>query len=312
MSSNWSQVKERGNYHMVVLMATIYRYGGWWLATPVLYGVVTYFYLSRRSTRLSAHKYIERIKREVPNYKGPLSAWRQYMAFGSALLDRVSAWMGRTTLQNISFPNRYQLSAACNDDGGAIMLTAHVGNLEMCRAIVSDVGHFRINVIVDTHQTEAFNKLLTQLDPDSRVNLISSHNINPATAIDLNQRLSDGECLIMMADREAASNSERVIETALLGDDIRLPEGVFRLALALEKPIFFMACVKEQGRNYRVFLERLDTRIEDTGKKQRMLTLAKEYARELQSLCKQYPLQWFNFYDYWREERPVEKKSNTH
>ena len=302
MTSDWTQVKERGNYWAVLLAAWIYRYGGRWLVMPILYVVVFYFYISKASTRRCSKAYLARVEAYCNEEQKPkLSSWRHYMSFGSSLLDRVSAWMGQADISQVDFPDRYELLNTSKNDGGAIVLTAHFGNLEMARALVSDGKKLAINIVIDTQRTASFNRLLQQLDPDSKINLISTQSVGPATAIDVQQRLTRGESFVIMADRVSAGARKRTIDVELLGGEAQLPEGSFRLALSLGSPVFFMCCTKETNGRFRVHLKRLPTETLTGTKKQKTHALAQSYIRELESLCQDYPLQWFNFYDYWRD-----------
>ncbi len=307
---HWVEVKERGNYWGMKTLMLFYRLGGQWLMYPILIGVVLYFFVTRRSTRLCSWRYlgrIYRIKKTRETRPGLRLVWRHYLSFANALFHRISAWMGQITLADIDFPEQQQMLGLMQPERGVIVLGAHVGNLEMCRAIMGsfDLG---INVVINSRHTQQFNKLLKSVSKsDKDVNLIATEELTPATAIDIKERLNQGECLVILADRVSQGSSDRCITLPFLGDDILLPEGSFRLVLALDVPVVFMACVKV-ARGYRVVYENLSEKsqaIAESGKRvHQMRALAKVYVDSLTRLCLSHPLQWFNFYDYWGDNVP--------
>lgn len=305
MSSEWKNVQERGSRYGILFATKVYKYGGRWLVAPLVYFVVAYFYLSRASTRRHSRLYIERIKKITGADSKPkhLSSFKHYLEFGSSLADRVGIWMDSKNLQNIHIPNQQMLLSACKNAPGATVLTSHLGNFEMCRALTGDGKGIKANIVMDTDHGQAFNDAIQSVDSDIPIHLIPSQSLNAAMAIELKSRLGQGECLFMMADRVSPSTPNRVLNTTLLGGEIQLPEGPFRLAMSLESPIFFMACVKEPDNSFKLVIEPLeDPEQQKLRKKVRMAHLAEAYTRQLEHLARAYPLQWFNFYDYWREE----------
>jgi predicted LPLAT superfamily acyltransferase len=71
-----------------------------------------------------------------------------------------------------------------------------------------------------------------------------------------------------------------------LGGARKFPEGAFRFAKHLERPVYFVASVRESG-GYRVFAKLLSA--DD---------LLGDYVRELERLVKMYPDQWYQ----WEED----------
>ena len=301
MSANWSQIKERGNYWGINLLAQIYRHGGRFIMVPLLYLVVFYFFVSRASTRKHSHNYLRRVAQFSPVSYSLWGVWQHYMSFADSLVFRVAAWMGKTDNVEVSFPQRQKLLDAFQDGHGLIALSAHIGNLEMCRAFVGR-SKVRINIIVATEHTASFNRMLRQFNPETNVNLIPMHSVSPATAIELQERLQRGESIVIMADRVSANSHTRVLNSNLLNDKISLPEGPFRLALALAHPVVFMSCVRTAPNKFEIMCEAIRPAPQQHGRKAKLQDMANQYSQQLEHLCKAHPKQWFNFYDYWDDE----------
>ncbi|MDO3383463.1 LpxL/LpxP family acyltransferase [Gilvimarinus algae] len=300
-NEQWENVRERGSLRAMQLLFWCYRHGGRHLIYPVVCVVVFYFFLTRRATRRSSARYL---RRALGKPASTWLVWRHHLAFGRALVDRLGAWMGRIQRTDVTFPGHAHMSELQAQKTGAVLLGAHFGNLEMCRALVENDGSLKLNVILHTANTENFNQLVRRASERAEVRLIQVRDVSPATAMMLKEKLDQGEFLILLADRLPPGEGQRWLEAPFLGDTARFPAGPFWLALMLGAPVYFMAgYTAKEG--YRAELQPLYAggkvgRKERDAYCQRILS---DYIANLERLCRDYPLQWFNFYDYWNDEQ---------
>jgi lauroyl/myristoyl acyltransferase len=94
--------------------------------------------------------------------------------------------------------------------------------------------------------------------------------------------LDSGDCIVMAADRGAG----REIEVPFDDGEITLQEGAFRLAHALEHPVYFIACVESAPWRYRAVARRISGNVRE---------MACAYAAAFHSLTAAHPLQWFRW-----------------
>jgi len=99
-TEQWSSISERGSYTGLRLLALLYRCAGRWLLYPIVMLVVTYFFISRASTRRYSRHYLQRTLNRPVRW---LDLWRHQMAFATALMDRTGAWMGKIQRQDVAF-----------------------------------------------------------------------------------------------------------------------------------------------------------------------------------------------------------------
>jgi predicted LPLAT superfamily acyltransferase len=113
-----------------------------------------------------------------------------------------------------------------------------------------------------------------------------------------------GEVIALLADRMPPGGAaERAVPVRFLGDEAFLPESPFRLAAALGCPVVFMVSVRTGPGAYEVRVEPLAERFE-LPRRDRAGALARyaqAYASALERHCLSAPLQWFNFFDFWRK-----------
>src|SRR6201999_4523630 len=92
---HWADREERGSFLLMKFTALAARLLGRRLLSPLLYGIVLYFFLFGRTARNSAWQYQQRLadwsnRAELrPSY---WSVFRQFMAFADSLLDKLDVW----------------------------------------------------------------------------------------------------------------------------------------------------------------------------------------------------------------------------
>ncbi|MBL1266089.1 LpxL/LpxP family acyltransferase [Methylomicrobium sp. RS1] len=300
---------EMGEYSLVWGMRAllgIYRLGGRPIVQLVLYPVVAYYWLVNRQGRAASRDYLRRIadfRIALSSQAGTLNSFRHFMAFAEAILDKLAAWAGMISLAEVEYHGRETLLECIRQGQGTLLLGSHLGNLEVCRVIASLEQNIHVNVLVHTRHAEKFNELLSRYNSASRMNLIQVTEITAETSMRLADKIDRGEIVIMTADRTPVSNLLHVAAADFLGGKALFPEGPFILASLLKCPVFTVFCLKRQGK-YVVHFDRFSDGLK-LPRKERRQTLQKtvqRYADILQTYCLKEPLQWFNFYPFWRSE----------
>ncbi|MCH1931069.1 glycosyltransferase family 2 protein [Shewanella sp. A25] len=317
-TTHWSGMKERGSYWGIKLLAESYRFGGHWLCRAIMYPVICYFFLTGSVSRQASLDFLRRVQKLEPEHPqlNPVVGWRDslkhFIAFGNAALDRIDAWCDRIQLSQVDFPDRQLLAEQLNSGKGAVLLVSHLGNLELCRAISIHQRKVKVNVMVLTSHAENFNKVLKQLNPDSTLNLIQVTELNPATSMLLQQKIEDGELVVIAGDRTSSHSAGRVIYAPFMGQDAAFPQGPFILAGLLDCPVYLMFCLREQGR-YRVHLEHFAQTLKGprAGRMDRLQKAVERYSERLEYFARREPLQWFNFFDFWRDDSEISRVAAT-
>lgn len=312
--THWSGVAERGSYWGIKLLAASYKLGGHWLCRAIMYPVIFYFFLTGRSARNASLAFLKQVKSydpQQPQLQGKVG-WRQslkhFLAFGNAALDRIDAWCDRIQLSQVDFPDRALLADQLEAGQGAVLLVSHLGNLELCRAISVHQKRVKVNVMVLTQNAENFNRILKQLNPDSSLNLIQVTELGPTTSMLLQQKVEDGELVVIAGDRTSSNTQGRVIYAPFMGKQAPFPQGPFILAGLLDCPVYLMFCLREQGR-YRVHLETFSNTLKGPrkGRMQRLEEAVNNYSSRLEYYVRREPLQWFNFFDFWRKDSEIQR-----
>ncbi|WP_347554531.1 glycosyltransferase [Robbsia sp. KACC 23696] len=312
----WWRMRERGSGLGLALLGLSQRVLGprvtrWWL-----HPVVAYFLLTGGAARRASFDYFTRLARHsggtspAPGWR---SAYRQMFAFAESGLDKVLAWSGRMPRAEITFRDTTDFDALVRSGRGALIVGAHLGNLEMARALGAHGGRaaglgrpVRVTAIVYTEHAKRFNAMLEKAHPDFAAHLVQVDDFGPQTAIMMQQRIDAGEWLVIVGDRVPAREGGRTVQVPFLGVPAPFAQGPWVLAHALSCPVFLFFSVKQQGR-YHLFFEAFAERIvlPRRDRQAHIAEWAGRFADRLASYCRATPDQWFNFYDFWAGARSL-------
>ncbi|QLF95085.1 glycosyl transferase [Pseudomonas sp. ABC1] len=286
------------------LSASAVRLLGRRLLSPLLYLIVLYFFLFGRRARASIRQYQHNLaawsgRRELrPDRRTVL---RQFTSFADILLDKLDVWNGRLGLERIALVDpdglRERLHAGAR---GQMLVGAHLGNLEVCRALAELGEQVRMNVLVHTKHAQHFNRLLGEAGA-SHLRLIQVSELDPATMLQLSERLDRGEWLAIAGDR-IPLHGGRCAEVEFLGQPADFPQGPWLLAGLLQCRVGLMHCLKIDGQ-YQVRLEDFAERVQWNRRERDdvIRDWVQRYARRLGEQCLDAPYQWFNFYPFWKK-----------
>ncbi len=113
---------------------------------------------------------------------------------------------------------------------------------------------------------------------------------------EIDRALGDGEIVSIPADR--AETASKFIEHEFLGAKAKFPQGPFSLASMRALDALAINVMKEGAKKYRIFVTLLQYD-KTLPRRQQVSQLCAAYAAELEKRVKEYPLQWFNYFDFW-------------
>ena len=300
--SHWAQIEERGIVWGMRFLLRVYLLFGRRFLQLFLYPVVSYYWLVNSPGRSASLRYFQQLAQFDSQIKPSLwLTYRHFIIFANAIIDKLAAWSGSLTLDDVDYSGRTALMEYLDRGHGVLVLGSHLGNLEVCRVIAKLRQNVRINVLVHTLHTEKFNALLNEYADSSTLSLIQVTQINASTAMRLQDKIAAGELVIIAADRVPVSANGRIHRVDFLGRQASFPQGPFILASLLKCPVFTLFCLKHQNRPKIYFEHFSDSLAASKNQRQALIEKSIErFAQILQRYCLQAPMQWFNFYDFWK------------
>ncbi len=310
MQNHWSQIQESGTLLGLKLMFFIHRWIGWWALSLFSYPVTLYFFLKKKTARQASIFYLEQVKKHGGIPQGAkILFWslKHFSQFSRNLLDRLAAWSGAFNYDNVAFHQRADFIQLMEKQSGALVIVSHLGNLEICRALLNTSHAVKLNILVHSHEAEKFNRLMKGIDTKNHLNLIPINEVTPATAILLQEKLDAGEVIATSGDRTPAE-SARSSQATFLGLPASFPQGPYILASILRCPVYLMFCVRDK-QGYQIFFEAFADKIRLSRKSrdEDINLWAQKFADRLSHYALRFPLQWNNFYNYWEQpSKPLE------
>ncbi|MCX7208124.1 MAG: acyltransferase [Proteobacteria bacterium] len=299
---HWADIGENTFIAGIWLLFWVHKLLGRWPFRLCLYPVIAAQWACRPALRHASMQYLQRIQ-AATGALGHAASWRDSLKhlalFAETMLDKLLAVSGRYRFDGVTTAGREAFYAAAEQGLGGIIITAHLGCLELCRAMAEDTGKIRLNILVHTRHAKQFNQLLKRLNPDNDLQLIEVSEVGPATAVLLSEKIAAGEYVVIAGDRIPVFASQTV-RADFLGHSAPFPVGPYILASLLKCPLYLLGCIHE-GRGYHIHFETLASRvILPRGQRQdAMEGYAAQYAQALTALLKRSPYDWFNFFAFW-------------
>ncbi|MCC6954097.1 MAG: glycosyltransferase family 2 protein [Deltaproteobacteria bacterium] len=310
----WTRAAERGSEFWVRFLFTACRLMGRRFCNALAYPATAYFVAANSAFRRSSRDYFVRLRGRDCSGVALADVYRHCLAFSHSLIDRVAVWSGQLGDVECRWHGRDEVRARLASGRGVVMLSAHVGSVEICRALGSDLPHFRLHALMYTEHAARYNRILKEVNADAHVRVIPVENVGPELIFKLRERLEDGDCVGILGDRVLPSSSEKRCAVDFLGSPADFPAGPFILASLLECPVFFVVCLRAVDGSYDVHFELFDERIElpRQGREGALLACVQRYASRLEHYVRKEPYQWFNFYDFWeRGDRTPETRERS-
>lgn len=192
---HWADREERGSFLLMKFTAFAAKVLGRRLLSPLLYGIVLYFFLFGRTARRSAWQYQQRLAAWSQREALRPTHWRvfgQFMAFADSMLDKLDVWNGKLRIEQIEIIDPALLRNQLRGSRGQLLVGAHLGNLEVCRALAEIGEKVTMNVLVHTKHAEQFNRLLGEAGA-TNLRLIQVSELDPVIMLQLHERLERGD-----------------------------------------------------------------------------------------------------------------------
>jgi len=233
------------------------------------------------------------------SYSAPASLFKiytNYYKLGQTLIDKMMVMAGIGGSFTYEFDGEQNLRDIVAGGRGGILLSAHVGNWEAAGHLLKRLDT-RINVVMYDGEHQAIKQYMDQVTGGRNFNVIVIRD-NMSHVYEMGDVLARNELICMHADRFLPGNKTLVKD--FLGAPAHFPEGPFALAAAFRVPVSFVFAFKESAEHYHFFGSRPYERGSEENKGEFRDRLAGAFVAEVEQKVRLYPIQWFNYYNFWR------------
>lgn len=257
--------------------------------------LVPYYMIAHHKEYLSIYRFFrQRIGRGKIH-----SFWKvfvNHLKFSQVIVDRFAAYSGKHfsfEVEGAQIMQKFE-----SQDAGFVIISSHIGNYELAGySMVAKKKRFNTLVFANETQTvmENRNRAL------AKTNMCMIPIMSDMSHIFLmNNALSCGEVVSMPGDR--MFGSKKFADCLFMGGKAKFPIGPYALAVQKEVGLMAMFVMKTSALKYKIIIKEIPLPDNTVPIKERINRPAQEYARELESVVRDYPEQWFNYYDFWQHE----------
>lgn len=300
---SWTAHRERSNLWVLRVMRWIAVHAGRRLARGVLHPITLYYLLVHQTARRESARYLGRA---LGRPATGTDVYRHIHCFASTVLDRVYFLQERIDQFDVHMTGAEPVHGNLDRGEGAMLVGAHLGSFEALRATAQQL-RLPLAMLMYEDNARLINATLEALAPHVKLQTIALGRAGAMLA--LRRWLDDGGVAGLLADRTLPGQSgrSRTLWLPFLGQPARFSDGPFRLAALLRRPLYFMAGLYHGANRYEVrFVELADFRgpPNPADLDERILEALQRYVALLESLCRESPYNWFNFFDFWADDAP--------
>ncbi len=301
----WRKAPERGTVLGIRAVVWLSRAFGRGAAKVILGGISWYYALTDGDARRASRDYLTRLGEPARLAQIARHLW----IFARVTLDRFLFLCDKTEEFEVHLHGHERIVAALEPrvDGtgttrkGALLLGSHVGSFDAMRAFARKYD-VPISIVADFKNAARINALFAELNPNLKAKMIALDPESAATALEIKACIDAGELVAILADR-TTSDERRNVEVSFLGAPALLPTGPYVLAHVLKCPVFLVYSIFSPENRYDLYCEEFaDAVVLPRGDRQAaILDYAQRYASRLEEIVRKAPLNWFNFYDFWKK-----------
>ncbi|MEO7768760.1 MAG: lipid A biosynthesis acyltransferase [Ferruginibacter sp.] len=213
---------------------------------------------------------------------------------GQSIIDKVVVMSGIKNNFTFNFDGEDNLRKMVSLQRGGILLSAHIGNWDIAGYLLKRL-ETKINIVIFDGEYQKIKDYLDGVTGKPPINVIVIRN-DLSHIYAINDALRNNEMVCIHADRFIEGN--KTITGELCGEKARFPMGPFLLATKFHVPVSFVFAVKETNIHYHFFASEIKE-YNNKGKEMVMQQILDDFALEMNNKVKQYPDQWFNYYNFW-------------
>lgn len=236
-----------------------------------------------------------RFYRDAMHYGWAKACWatyRNHCCFSQVVIDRFAMYAGRRFEVEVEGLENFNSLAAKEE--GFLHLSSHIGNYEIAGySLVSE--RKTIHAVVYSHEKESV--MANRNDMFSRTNIsMIALKEDMSHLFEIDNAICKGDIVSFPTDRHMEGT--KCVSAEFFGREAKFPMGPFSVATMRGVDVLAVNVMKEGLKKYRIFVTPLPYD-KEASRKEQMAQLCRAYVTELEKRVRQYPLQWYNFFDFW-------------
>ncbi|MCB9426264.1 MAG: lipid A biosynthesis acyltransferase [Flavobacteriales bacterium] len=256
----------------------------------VLFFVATYYFLFLKESNRCVFYYFHN-RLGYPYFKAKAHVFKNYFTFGQTLIDKTAISAGMLNRFTYECEGVEILHDLLEKKKGGVLISAHIGNFEIAEYFFEEIDlDCQINLVTTDQERHVIKEYLESVGKKSTIKFVIVKE-DMSHIYRINEVLANNELICFTGDRyfEGVKSMKEIF----LGKEANFPAGPFLLASRLRVPVAFVYVMKEDNMHYHLSTELAESKHRDAQ------ALLHSYVKSLERKLEQYPLQWFNYFDFW-------------
>src|SRR5690606_23998018 len=176
------------------------------------------------------------------------------------------------------------------DNSAGILISAHVGNFEVSQYFMGEFDK-EIHLVTTDEEQRAIKSYLSSIMATPRTGFIVVKD-DLSHVFSINQVIEKKELICFTGDRFVGGS--KTLTAELFGQPARFPAGPFLISSRLSTPVLFVYVMRERNKHYHLYARKAMFNHRDSQ------SLLHAFTQSIEQILTKYPLQWFNYYDFWK------------
>ncbi len=282
--------KQRGSAWSIQLALFLYKLFGYKFLYTLLYPITFFYFLVAKNAKEPLKIYYKNLGIEFNNK----IYYEHLRIFAVCMVDRFAS---KINPENYTFEYENIEIPVKTLESGTVLVYSHFGGW----AASSSGVHVKnkIHIVMREAMLDGMREVENALGLKSQLNIIDLNQGTIAVSVQIANALMNEEVVTIMADR--ASNAKAEMEVLFLNKKARFNKNPFQIAYKTDKPIVAYFIIFAGIQHYKVEYIIIDmdrSKAEDEAVREALI----QYVKKFEEIIKQYPNQWFNFYDFWEKK----------
>lgn len=295
---SWHQTPERGSVWLLALMRRLAAMLPDRLADPLLWFIALYFAILPGATaRQGSDKYLWAILGRKPRLRDRHAHFR---TFARVVYDRIRLLERGLAGLDIRIHGKEVIQRYAEAGRPCVLLGAHFGSFEVMRAVDRTLPGLTVRYLMYEAHADKTARIMADINPDVARQIIPVTDGQDAM-LAVREALEAGHFVAFLGDRMPVANARAEVEIDFLGGTMRVPRAPYLSAMLAKAPlILFFSPLVGRGNYDITFTQIHDGQPVPRSERDAVCqALAQRYGDELATMCRDHPLNWFNFFDVW-------------
>lgn len=291
-TTKW-QGKSKGTVLGYRIFVFLMRHLGIYAAYSLLVFVAFYYFLTEwQSNRFMFYYFRHRLGYSLAKTIGSL--YLSYFTFGQIIIDKIAILAGLEHKFTFDFDGQELLFKLLEEQQGGVLISAHIGNFEIAEPFFRKIDlKLQISTITTDMERSVIKEYLEGITERKSLNQYIYVKPDMSHIFEINDVIAHKNIVCFTGDRYFEGG--RSLKGHLLGAEAIFPAGPFVIASRLKVPVVFVYVMKEKGLHYHLYARIAEVKKADAE------SLLEAYTDSMEQMLRKYPLQWFNYFNFWEQ-----------